>query len=370
MNFVSVTPKFAAMTPKTRMPIRRFLVLALLLVAPTRGMAFNLQFTLVDNALGFTPTQRALVQEAVDRAEAMWETVLRGYQPGITIPVVPITVIPTTSGLASATFSSTTNQGGFTLTTSGFVNINVNEIVNFSNWQGPGANGLNFLDELIAHEVGHALGIGTLWTANGVYSGNFQYTGQYGVAAYQAEFDPLATFVPVENAGGPGTPHSHWDQMMRSSGEAGDPNGPGGPWVLSPLTGVVDPWGRDRAFELMTGAIDPDHIEPFVSRTTVQSMRDLGYLVNEFEDVNGDGVIDHLDRDVILANMGAMGLQVDSMRFGDVNRDRTVDHIDLALWRAAAGVPEPGTTILALLAATGLLVRRKSSAPGSARGSV
>ena len=93
----------------------------------------------------------------------------------------------------------------------------------------------------------------------------------------------------------------------------------------------------------MTGAIDPDHGEPFISRFSVQSMRDLGYTVAEFEDLNGDGMIDLLDRDILLANMGATGLEIDSIAFGDANRDRIVDATDLALWRTAAGVPEPAT---------------------------
>ena len=151
------------------------------------------------------------------------------------------------------------------------------QIEPFADWQGIGADGLNFVDELMAHETGHVLGIGTLWESNGVYVNySFQYTGQYGVAAYRDEFDAEATFVPVENAGNSGTPNAHWDQRMRSSSQEGNPNDP---WPLSPLTGVTDRFGRDRALELMTGAIDPDYGEPFLSNTTIQSLRDLGYTV-------------------------------------------------------------------------------------------
>ncbi|MCA9235212.1 MAG: hypothetical protein KDA44_07060 [Planctomycetales bacterium] len=331
---------------------RRLLLLAVAVtpiacMAPA-ALAFDLQFTLQDNSNGFTAAERVLVQEAVDRAEAMWESVITGYQNGASIASVPITVIPTTSGLAAASFSGTTQMGGFTYSTAGFVNINVNEIENFADWQGVGANGKNYLDELIAHEVGHVLGIGTLWTTNGLYSnGTYQYTGVHGVAAYQAEFTPPSNFVPVENNGGPGTPNAHWDQMMRSSGEAGDPNGPGGPWVLSPLTGVVDNFGRDRAFELMTGAIDPDYYEPYLSRTTVESMRDLGYTVAAAGDFNADGVVNAADGNLILANLGATGLQIDSMIYGDFNGDRAITTADYGAWARATGVPEPGALVLA-----------------------
>jgi hypothetical protein len=63
---------------------------------------------------------------------------------------------------------------------------------------------------------------------------------------------------------------------MRSSSQEGDP---ADPWSLSPLTGITDRFGRDLGLELMTGAIDPDYGEPFLSRTTIHSMRDLGYTV-------------------------------------------------------------------------------------------
>ncbi len=325
--------------------------LALLLAGNVpRCAALNLIFSISTSTTGgqFNATELAILNEALPRVERMWETALTGYRPGISIASVPISIRATSFGLASANFSGTTSQGGFTLATSGFININVNEIENFQNWQGPGANGLNFIDELLAHEVGHVLGIGTLWNANNVYVNNtFRYTGQHGLAAYQAEFDPTAQWVPVEDAGNPGTPNSHWDQLMRSSPQEGTPP-PADPFLLDPRVGVTDRYGRDRALELMTGAIDPDYREPFISRFTIQSMRDLGYAVTEFEDANGDGSIDFVDLDIVTANMGATGLQIDSFAFGDVNRDRVVDMVDYQLLRSA--IPEPSALALAALA--------------------
>ena len=325
----------------------------LLATGVPRCAALDLQFTIANTVGEFNATELAILNEALPRVERMWETVITGYQPGINIPAVPIVIVATNSGLAAANFDGTTLQGGFRLATGGFININVNEIENFQNWQGPGANGLNFIDELLAHETGHVLGVGTLWDDNGLYINNtFRYTGQHGLAAYKAEFNPAATWVPVENAGNPGTPNAHWDQRMRSSPQEGTPP-PADPFLLDPRVGVTDQYGRDRGLELMTGAIDPDYLEPFVSRFGVESMRDLGYTVAKFEDFNSDGTVDLLDRAILLANMGATGLQVDSMAFGDANTDRRIDMIDLNLWRAAFGVPEPGTLALALFAFVG-----------------
>ena len=340
--------------------MRQLLVLSLLLATLVleglpRAGAFDLQFS-IPSPGSFDANELSILNAALVRVERMWETAITGYQPNISVGTIPITINPTTAGLAAANFSSTTVQGGFTLATSGFVNINVNEIENFANWQGPGANGRNYIDELLAHEVGHVLGIGTLWATNGAYVNNtFQYTGAFGTAAYQAEFSEATPYIPVENAGNPGTQEAHWDQLMRSSVQEGNPNDP---FSLSPLVGVTDGYGRDRGLELMTGAIDPDYGEPFISRFTVQSMRDMGYSVVEFEDFNGDGSVNSADLSILKANFGATGLEIDSMAFGDANRDRVVDGADFLLWQrafiaggGALAVPEPGVTLLVLFGA-------------------
>jgi hypothetical protein len=338
----------------------RVFVIVLLVFASTaaRTDAFDLAYSIADPGGVFNATELAILNDALVHVERMWETVITGYQPGISVASVPISIVPVTTGLAAANFTGTVDQGGFRVATGGFINVNINEIENFQNWQGAGANGLNFMDELLAHETGHVLGIGTLWDDNGLYISNtFQYTGQHGLAAYQAEFDAAATFVPVENAGNPGTPNAHWDQLMRSSPQEGNPLDP---WSLDPRVGVTDQYGRDRGLELMTGAIDPDFLEPFVSRFGVESMRDLGYTVTQFEDFDGNGVVDLLDRAILMTNFGANGLQVDSIAFGDANRDRVVDLVDLNLWREAFGVPEPSMSALAAMALFAAIARRRS----------
>lgn len=334
--------------------MRRPLALTLLLAwaalcaVPARA-DFDLVFQIENGSGDFDANELSILSTAVAQVEGMWESVLTGYQsPGFAPGPVVMHVWPTIGGLASASYNGVVQEQGLFIATGGDIYININEIENFANWQGPGANGLNFIDELLAHETGHALGIGTLWTSNGVYVTNtYRYTGQHGLAAYRAEFDANANWVPVENAGSPGTPNAHWDQKMRSGGEAGNPSNP---WILDPRVGVVDQYGRDRSLEFMTGAIDPDYLEPFVSRFTVESMRDMGYTVAAFEDFNSDGAVNGLDLDILNANMGRSGLQVDSLRYGDADRNRVIDQRDFQLWQAAA-VPEPAAIALAALAA-------------------
>jgi hypothetical protein len=342
--------------------VRQLLAFLLTLIALpsfggfSRAAAFDLQFFIPNPGNQFDANELNILNAALLRVERMWETALTGYQPNINVASVPITINATTGGLAAASYSGTTVQGGFTLATSGFVNINVNEIENFANWQGVGANGRNYIDELLAHEVGHVLGVGTLWMSNSVYVSNtFQYTGVHGTAAYQTEFNQATAYIPVEDAGNAGTPNAHWDQLMRSSPQEGNPNDP---FSLSPLVGVTDQYGRDRGLELMTGAIDPDYGEPFISRFTVQSMRDMGYTVAEFEDFNGDGLVNAADLSILQTNFGATGLEIDSMAFGDANRDRVVDGADFLLWQrafvaggGALNVPEPGTALLVFFGA-------------------
>jgi hypothetical protein len=342
--------------------------LAALGARPAAG--FDLAFSIQS---GFDANEVQLLTAATAQVERMWETVLTGYAPGVSVGPVVINVFPTTSGLAAAFVGGTTFQGGFVYSTGGGMIVNVNEIENFAAWPGVtsgpclvAGTGLNYLDELLAHETGHVLGVGTLWDSNEAYvPGTFQYTGAHGLAAYRAEFDAAAAFVPVENAGSPGTPDAHWDQRMRSSTQEGDPMGP---WCLDPRVGVTDAYGRDRGLEMMSGAIDPDYGEPFLSRFTVESMRDLGYTVAAFEDFNGDGSVSGADLDAWQGSFGATGLAIDSVALGDADRDRAVTGRDFLLWQqafaaggSAVGVPEAGGVGMMLVAV--VVIVRGAAAP-------
>ena len=204
---------------------------------------------------GLTASQQTIFSQA----EATWEGLLTGYQPGITLTEGTINAagaaIDGVGGiLGSAGPEFGTAQGGFILTTSGSMQFDTADLASLESG--------GWLEAVILHEMAHVLGLGTLWTWNGVYlTGSGQYTGAYGLAAYQTEFSqPGATYVPVELGGGGGTANGHWNEVNYGAG----------------LTGITDGEGRDMRNELMTGWLNSP---TFISQTTVQSFRDLGFTV-------------------------------------------------------------------------------------------
>jgi len=122
------------------------------------------------------------------------------------------------------------------------------------------------LGPVILHEMGHVLGLGSLWEEDGLLIGTEaqgadpespdydpQYIGPVAVAQYGNLLtdagEPIAATVPAENTGGPGTRESHWREVT-----------------------FVD--------ELMTGFIAI--AESPLSILTIGSLLDMGYAV-EFQ---------------------------------------------------------------------------------------
>jgi uncharacterized protein YjdB len=112
--------------------------------------------------------------------------------------------------------------------------------------------------DLIRHEMGHVLGVGSLWrfaiypaTAPLVVDRNTRvvaYVGPGGVeASATLGFTPPDATAPVEDQGGPGTANAHWRETVYGS-------------------------------ELMTGFLNSGG-NP-ASRVTVRALADLGYAVN------------------------------------------------------------------------------------------
>ncbi len=125
-----------------------------------------------------------------------------------------------------------------------------NRWVNRADLASMEANGT--LRDVVLHEIGHVLGIGTLWQSLGLLVGagtsNSGFIGSRAVAEYNTLTGGHFTSVPVENAGGRGTRDAHWRESVFGS-------------------------------ELMTGYVGPGVNLP-LSRLTVASLADLGYQVN------------------------------------------------------------------------------------------
>jgi hypothetical protein len=109
---------------------------------------------------------------------------------------------------------------------------------------------LGLFDEVIVHEMGHVLGIGTLWNFGralrvGAVAGDPRFVGKHANLQY-AEIGGVG-LLQVENTGGPGTAGGHWRESTYRN-------------------------------ELMTGFLNLG-ANP-LSRFSAGSLRDLGYWVN------------------------------------------------------------------------------------------
>ena len=108
------------------------------------------------------------------------------------------------------------------------------------------------LGDVITHEMGHVLGIGSIWQTKSLLanatSSNPTFTGAGAMREFAALLSDAAPVpVPVENTGGPGTRGSHWRETV---------------------------FGNELMSGFIAAAGNP------ISRVTVASLGDLGYEVD------------------------------------------------------------------------------------------
>lgn len=243
--------------------------LAMGMALPVSAGTFDIVINFADigaggvNGSGLTASQAT----AFSSAENTWENFL----PGVIDPVnLTLTIDATAPAIDGA--GGILGQAG---PTNGIAAVSyvyaTDGTMQFDSADVAGLEAGGSWETVILHEMAHVIGFGTLWSSSGVgfpgyqevyTSGTGQYTGVNALAAYQDEFDPLATFVPVELGGSAGTANGHWNEVDGGAG----------------ATGVVSIYnGGDMMNELMTGWLNSP---TFVSNTTVASFADIGYLAN------------------------------------------------------------------------------------------
>ncbi|HVT28105.1 MAG TPA: pre-peptidase C-terminal domain-containing protein [Lacipirellulaceae bacterium] len=206
------------------------------------GFQITLQMT------GLTVAEQAIFQQAADR----WSQVITGDLPDATYQGQRVDDLmisasaPTIDGVGGILGQSGPDafRAGSMLPIHGVMQFDAADMASMV------SSGL--LYSVVLHEMGHILGIGTLWSDFGLLSGAFTsnptFTGANATAQYNQIFGANATGVPVEATGGPGTADAHWRETVFTN-------------------------------ELMTGWAGPGTTLP-LSRVTIGSLADLGYTVN------------------------------------------------------------------------------------------
>ncbi len=209
---------------------------------PTAG-SFDIQFTFS----GLTASQRAIF----DQAALKWESIIVGDLPNATYNGVAVDdLLIDASGTPIDGTGNILGQAGPDRFRSGS-SLPYHGTMEFDTADLASMEANGSLLGVIEHEMGHVLGIGTIWDTKGLLVGagtsNPRFTGAQASAEYFA-LSGISGGVPVENTGGGGTRDSHW---------------------------------RESTFgnELMTGWVGPGSSMP-ISRVTVASLADLGYTVN------------------------------------------------------------------------------------------
>ena len=201
---------------------------------------------------GLTPTQKNAFKTAAER----WSKVIVGDVPSVVVggqviddllieaQGVPIDGPGSILGQAGPTNLRPASAGANAfLPAKGIMSFDTADLAQMQ------ANGT--LLDVITHEMGHVLGIGTIWPLKGLLVGantsNPTLKGTHARREYGILKGTGPTSVPVENTGGPGTRNSHWRESLFKH-------------------------------ELMSGFIAAPN-NP-ISKMTVASLRDLGYVVD------------------------------------------------------------------------------------------
>lgn len=212
-------------------------------VAPSSPFAIEVRFV-----GGLTPSQQSIFEQAAQR----WSEAIVGDVPPFQVDGEVIDdLLILAEGKIIDGVNNILGQAGPTHVRPDS-RIPIKGIMSFDSADLQGLEDSGELLDVIIHEMGHVLGIGTIWSELNLIEGSGTNNPVFVGPASMIEYGSLVGFniptkVPVANTGGPGTREGHWRELTFDS-------------------------------ELMTGFDDPGRNA--MSRVTIASLQDLGYQVN------------------------------------------------------------------------------------------
>jgi hypothetical protein len=228
---------------------------------------FSIDVTFGEGTRNFTPEMKQAVNDAAD----FWESIIVGNNSG-TDHNIEIEVSGENQGgpnaqggapLAGATFTETmTNSNGNVLSTAGAASVNTNAVV-FEEL----TSDIDLFTNVMKHEFGHVVGIGTLWEANDLIDpDNSVYNADTNAGEIYGELlgREGSEDVPLTSGEGPGSDNGHWrEEVFGNELMSHESEGPG---ISQPLSELTIASLEDIGWE-----VDYDLAEVFPDESTTAS---------------------------------------------------------------------------------------------------
>lgn len=187
---------------------------------PTRAAAAVSPFTIEVRFLGgLTPTQ----QDAFKNAANRWTRAITGDLPAMNVDGELIDdIVILAQGVDIDGPGSILGQAGPThirpASAGTAAGLPSKGIMSFDTADLADMEAQGTLGDVITHEMGHVLGVGSIWRLKDLIRGsgtaNPVFTGARARAAWGELRGTPAQDVPVENTGGQGTRESHWRELI------------------------------------------------------------------------------------------------------------------------------------------------------------